>query len=564
MMYELARAQANTRYVATSGVDGGNCLDPDNPCRTVQYAVDVSAGNETIKVAAGTYTDLHDRPALPGDPYSPLSGVVRQVVFISQPVTIRGGYLAADFGRVPDPTANPTILDANGQGRVFYVAGEITTTLEGLVVTGGRIGDPAVDPGYGGGFYIVSTTVTISDCTLHDNEAVPLYAEDDPPFPVSGGEGGALYAQNADVSILGSRAEGNRAWHGGALYLHGGMLTLLGSDVLCNAASADVVGFGTSGSGGGLYLTGTRASLLGGAVTGNHSSGRGGGLQLVDSHVILDQVTIAENSAVASTVGYFYGVGGGLWATSSQITMTSNTVAGNFAYGGRFALSGGGAGLHVVDSHVTLLKGAVQRNYAEMAPCGALCFSNSTLYVENTLITDNAIRWYSRDQENGALDLKGSTATLGHVTLASNTGVNPVGIYVSEGSVVTMTNGMLVSHTQAIRVAASGMATLEATAWGTGAWANDADWGGDGTIVTGTINVWGDPAFVDPAAGDYHISRASIARDGGIPARILDDIDGEPRPDGCFYDIGADEVLTGTPCWRLYLPLVVRLIAQRQ
>jgi hypothetical protein len=34
----------------------------------------------------------------------------------------------------------------------------------------------------------------------------------------------------------------------------------------------------------------------------------------------------------------------------------------------------------------------------------------------------------------------------------------------------------------------------------------------DGTIVTGSVNLWADPAFLDPAAGDYHLAAGSPVR----------------------------------------------------
>jgi hypothetical protein len=58
-----------------------------------------------------------------------------------------------------------------------------------------------------------------------------------------------------------------------------------------------------------------------------------------------------------------------------------------------------------------------------------------------------------------------------------------------------------------------------------------------------------------PAGGNYHIGPTSAARDAGVAAGIHTDIDGDPRPFGAGYDIGADESLT--PFW-IYLPLVFR------
>lgn len=79
-----------------------------------------------------------------------------------------------------------------------------------------------------------------------------------------------------------------------------------------------------------------------------------------------------------------------------------------------------------------------------------------------------------------------------------------------------------------------------------------------GAVSAGTVSVRADPAFVDPDAGDYHIGPGSAATNTGVDAGVNDDIDGGPRPDGCFFDIGADELITGRPCHRTYLPLVLR------
>ncbi|NIA09845.1 MAG: hypothetical protein GWP10_08975, partial [Nitrospiraceae bacterium] len=117
-----------------------------------------------------------------------------------------------------------------------------------------------------------------------------------------------------------------------------------------------------------------------------------------------------------------------------------------------------------------------------------------------------------------------------------------------------LTNTILVSHTVGITVAAGSTATLEGTLWGSGPWANGTDWGGDGAIITGTVNVWGDPAFVDPDAGDYHIGPGSAARDAGVDAGVATDIDGDPRPWNLAPDIGADEYVGSL--YKLWLPVV--------
>ncbi|MGQ9625588.1 MAG: hypothetical protein ACUVV0_01620 [Anaerolineae bacterium] len=69
-----AGANPGTLYVATTGNNtDNNCTNSNNPCRTVQYAVD------RAQEGAGTYTDIH-QPA-----------GITQVVYITKTVTIRGG-----------------------------------------------------------------------------------------------------------------------------------------------------------------------------------------------------------------------------------------------------------------------------------------------------------------------------------------------------------------------------------------------------------------------------------------------------------------------------------------
>jgi hypothetical protein len=119
---------------------------------------------------------------------------------------------------------------------------------------------------------------------------------------------------------------------------------------------------------------------------------------------------------------------------------------------------------------------------------------------------------------------------------------------------VVLTNTILVSHTLGITVTAGSTATLEGTLWGSDSWANGSDWGGDGDIFAGTPNIRGDPAFVDPDDGDYHIGSDSAARNAGVNAGVTEDIDGDTRPQGSGYDIGADEFRQRY----IYLPLVAK------
>jgi uncharacterized repeat protein (TIGR01451 family) len=202
-----------------------------------------------------------------------------------------------------------------------------------------------------------------------------------------------------------------------------------------------------------------------------------------------------------------------LWSEFSGPTLNGSIISGNNA--------DAGGGLYLIDSPITLINSIVAANQATSAGSG--------LYIAGA---------------HG-----GATHHLLHNTITRNGGDNGSGIYVAESSwdpvTVALTNTILVSHTLGITVATGNTAMLEATLWGTDTWANTTDWAGEGTIITGTINIWGEPAFVEPNAGDYHIGPNSIAIDTGMNAGVITDIDGEPRPMYMGYDIGADEVFLG-------------------
>jgi hypothetical protein len=75
--------------------------------------------------------------------------------------------------------------------------------------------------------------------------------------------------------------------------------------------------------------------------------------------------------------------------------------------------------------------------------------------------------------------------------------------------------------------------------------------------VYGDDYVEGDPCFVDPVGADFHLQGDSPAIDQGSSLDAPDDdYDGQSRPAGSGYDIGADEYAVFTH--RVYLPVVCK------
>ena len=60
--------------------------------------------------------------------------------------------------------------------------------------------------------------------------------------------------------------------------------------------------------------------------------------------------------------------------------------------------------------------------------------------------------------------------------------------------------------------------------------------------IYGAKPVVGDPCFVNPSLGDFHLKPNSPAIDKGSPIDAPSyDFEGDPRPAGSGYDIGIDE-----------------------
>ncbi len=468
---------------------------------TVQAAVDAASDGDVIKVATGVYTGVLAQ------------GHSVQMVYVSKTVVIRGGYTTTDW-ETSEPDTNPTTLDAQGQGRVFYITGDpsagaakaVSPTIEGLRITGGDAtglygGSWGWDAG--GGLYIVNAEAVISHNQVFSNIAHG---------------GGGLYLSGSTATLNGNVIYTNAANNeGGGIHLFDSAATLDGNIIESNTAS----------DGGGLYLNLSDASLSANTIVFNVSR-EGGGLYLRESDAVLSGNTIGSN--VASDDG------GGLFLDLGSTTLDKNRIISNTAYSG--------GGLFLWGSSPTLHGNVVVANSAQLG--GGLFVRESNSRLDNNVVARNQ----AANQGSG-LYVVGSSLWLRHATIAQNNDGDGMGIYITDYgpyySTVAMTNTILVSHTVGIFVAAGNTASLKNTLWGDGAWANTDDWSGAGTILS-TTNVYGNPAFA--GADDYHITAESAAKDAGVDAGLNPDIDWDLRPIGAGFDIGADEfpvVVTVSP-----------------
>jgi len=390
--HELALADPGILYVALAGDCGGA-----TPCyATIQAAVDAANSGDVIKVAQGTYNDVHHIASLDTATFT-----ATQIVAITRELTLRGGHALLDWD-VSDPNAHPTIMDADGKGRVLVIIGAIAPTIEGLRLTGG---DAA---GLGGTSW--------------------------------GDVGGGVYVANAAPILSDSVIYSNTAYVGGGLFLSRSSAILSNNTIVSNTAVTDA---------GGLHLNASNATLRHNTISGNTGRGWGGGVMLSSSSALLSGNTIASNSAVH---------GGGVCIYWSGATLDGNLISGNQATSGGGALlyhsdallrgnlvsgntAGMGGGLELDGRSPTLINNVVADNQASGA--AGIRIIRATPRLLHTTIARNA--------------LTGGAAGSGDGVHIDN--------YSTAYSTVVMTNTIITGHDAGIRVREGNTVTLNATLW---------------------------------------------------------------------------------------------------
>jgi hypothetical protein len=537
-------ARAADRHVCLSG-----CA-----YASIQDAVDDASPGDVIKVAAGTYTDLHARPRRD----ITTTGLVTQIVYISKTVTIQGGYTTTNWS-TPSPLTQPTTLDAGGQGRVLYISGDISPTLQGLRITGGNAaglgGGPLRDRG--GGAYIISASVTLSDCEIFGNIA---------RAGGGGHGGGAFFLNSSHTTLRHNTVRNNQATEGGGLYFYNSPYATLSDNILRDNV-ANHIGGGMKHHGGVLFFLSNDATLVGNTISGNYAANNCAGACFASS----DQAVLVGNQVISNSArqGGFKGNGAGLYFYYSEYAaLRDNVIRNNRGIGD---ISNGtilGAGVYVgPGSSLDLRASQVISNAAtrgggvyvdagsQVVMAGNRLIGNSAveggggLYLDNSLARlDNNVIARNSALLGGGVNMTGTAVLTGwHNTLVGSSGE---GLRLNAaGSSAALTNTIFATFTTAVNVQA-GVVGLEHSLW----FSN-----GINTLnVTppdGDSPVYGDPLFLDPAGGDYHITVtvASAARDQGLPGGSDQDIDGDARPGcGSLPDIGADE----TAC--RYLPLILK------
>jgi uncharacterized repeat protein (TIGR01451 family) len=587
-------------HVTTTGNDTPGCGASGTPCRTLQHAVDKAGCGATIKIATGIYTGTAH--------WIGETHTTTQLVYLSQPITITGGFTTSDW-TISNPVHAPTTLDAERQGQGIVIGSAPMVTLEGLRIVNGRTTDDGagvgnrdtpchltirasdiltnVTEGNGGGIYLNRGTLVLEDSRVVSNTAVSdgggVYAreaavtmthnlfQDNVAYTGDGrGSGGGVWLYEAPAYVTDNTFEDNLAGDvGGGLHVGwGGDLTLKRNAFLYNTANDDAGGLYTSLKAGDIHTI--THNLFQGNVANPSGSGSGGGAYLTSdegAQLTFHHNQVLENHACTGPTGANGGLGGGIFVIGPA-RIADNRFEGNWANSaapqGGFYFSGYGGGLYVKGPGVwvernRILDNVAARNaginYTSEAFGGGICVGttlNTVVTMTNNILAGNRHcadcgYLYGYYRGGGAIAVGGYTRPadtrlhLYHNTIADNQ--SPA--VFNESAAITMSHTILSGHDvdlRAILDSSGAEDSLPPT--------NAADytlwWPLMTTdIVSGTWthtnDLTGAPDFVDTALDDYHLDVNSQAIDQGPGVGVREDIDGNPRPLGASYDLGAVE-----------------------
>jgi hypothetical protein len=296
--------------------------------------------------------------------------------------------------------------------------------------------------------------------------------------------------------------------------------------------------------GGGIYVAAGTVTIAHNNIARNSSTLDGGGIYIEDGTVDIAQNSIAHNGPT--------GEGGGIYVESGTVDIAGNDISHNTA-----GNAGGG-----VKMATGLVGGTVSDNR----------FEGNEASLGSALLTDGTGVLFHHNMvwENVGLCALVFSHGAGDITQAWNNMLfrnEQAAILVERGAAYLTHNTIAYHPRSAIAadfaaalwpdnniIAGIGDSSGSIQLWnGTLAGRNNLFWDNASDPVTGTDPLFGNPRFRDPARSDFHVRPGSAAIDQGVSTPVLDDIDGQARPNGAAVDVGADEYYS-----IIYLPLVTR------
>ena len=240
--------------------------------------------------------------------------------------------------------------------------------------------------------------------------------------------------------------------------------------------------------------------------------------------------------------------GGGIEvARNVSANLQNNTVSGNVAHRDAGPSdSAAGGGMDVNCSTVAMSQNRFLGNRSSQGGWG----TPAVWVWEGSLTSINDV--FARNAGGVGAGAGGYDRSFSDVTIINDTFYDNgrVGVEANMTSTVYVTNTIVYGHDQGLSLNDPASTLIG----GYNLLSNTTNYAGG--VVSGTHDIIGeDPLFLDAPNDDFHIASDSPAVDAGTSVGApLVDFDDEPRPQGVYVDIGADEAAGQD----IYLPIIMK------
>ena len=594
IIFILGVSFSSTLNAATINVPGSNNY-------TIQMGLNVANSGDTVLVEAGTYNEfnldfggkeIHLKSEFGADVtiidggssgtvFTIISGETRNTIV--EGFTIQNGYGSSFYGGgFYLVNGSPTILNniitnntADSSGAGIKASTGSNPLIQGNTITNNTCYQK------GGGIHIYDASAEIYDNTISYNTASGH-------TQAAGGGIGATYS--IGLSIEGNHIEGNSTtFAGGGISVFAGNADIIDNDIVNNdggdfAGGIHVESHTDHGdftfrinenyiynnkalTGGGIHSfmheTASYVEIINNQIIDNESvnpactaydcsdPGKGGGLALLSSTLGIDNHLVKDNLIRNNRADLY----GGALLIKMPITFEANVVEANHA---RYNY-GGVSCVETVECSV--LRNKFLGNYSESYDPATR--NPGGLYVKDsgiTQVTNNFFYDNSGYQASAAQFINcSSPVKIVNNTFLDNNTISTGGATIRTETDTDFINNIFEGDIAGIRIAGSANPTVQITQNNFHGQSNWITINPNHTTVASlngesfaTGNTDHDPLLV--SNDDYHLKPLSPCKDAGTAVGASDnDIDGDSRPQGSGYDIGADEYVVKAMPWLLLL-----------
>jgi hypothetical protein len=441
----------STYYVRNNGKDKNAGVSEQKPFKTLAKAIEAASGStvKTITVL-GTLTSampeitntgaeilITGKPDAPAVLQIPKEG---KAFIVGEDSRIRFEHITITGGELGGITVNEGAAVTLGQGAV--VSGNSREGGGGIgVYKGGALvmsGNALVTKNlayFGGGIAVFGTLLMKDDALVSENDVGMTDDGKD-------GEGGGVYAQDAEVTLEGNAAiVKNSGFWGGGIYINAkSALVMRGSasirentiDFMAPKGSTHI-----GGSGGGVCLLGSLTMQETSVISGNEAA-YGGGIHVdkTGGLVMEDRSVVKDNTASRGTESdgkLFGGYGGGVNLNGKLTMRGESSLSGNEGlFGGGLRASSDAQA--VLEGRASIKKNSATRNTEKKyGGSGGGAYVVGTLLLKDDVeVADNSAFWGGGVRLSGTLTLEGKAKITGNSTGQYQGG----GVYVDKGGTI--------------------------------------------------------------------------------------------------------------------------------